>query len=143
MKKSKQSITKRRAKVKKQLKKLNKSRKKPSNSTSNPKRKQGQKKDFMSYRKAQQLIRKQKIKSKHQFEKWSSSKKRPADFPSNPRSVYKLQWKDWGIFLGTGRKKGQRKDFMSYRKAQQFIRKRKVETKNKFEKWSSSKKKAV
>ena len=133
MKKSKKTIKKRQVKAKS----LKQSK---ATTSASIKGEQTQRKNFMSYNKAKQLIKKQKIKSKHQFEKWSSSKKRPDNFPSNPRSVYKLQWEDWSLFLSTGRKPGQRKDFMSYRQAQQFIKKQKVESKNHFEKWSSSKK---
>ena len=94
----------------------------------------------MSYRKAQQLIKKQKIQTKPMFEKWSRSKKRPDNFPSNPHMTYKQQWKGWGYFLGTGRTLEKRKNFMSYKKVQQLIKKQKIQTKSMFEKWSRSKK---
>ena len=86
------------------------------------------KKDFMSYRKAQQLIKEQGITTVKQFEKWSGSKQRPADFPSNPKTVYQTEWKDWKKFL-------QKKDFMSYRKAQQFIKEQGITTVRQFEEW--------
>ena len=98
------------------------------------------KKSFMSHTSARKFIIKKKITTKNEFQDWSRTKKRPKNFPSNPRMTYKEQWKGWGYFLGTGRTAENRKNFMNYKKAQQFIQKQKIQTKPMFEKWSRTKK---
>ena len=79
------------------------------------------------------------MKRKTNLKNGAVQKKRPSNFPSDPRSVYKLQWKGWGAFFGTGREWTQTKKFMSYNKAQQLIKKQKIKSKRQFEKWSKSK----
>ena len=103
-------------------------------------RKAGNKRDFMSYKQARQFIIKQRITTKSRFEEWSKSGKRPHNFPSQPSKIYKAKWKGFGEFLGTGRKAGNKRDFMSYKQARQFIIKQRITTKSQFEKWSKSRK---
>ena len=154
---ARQLVIKQKITTKNQFEKWSRTKKRPDNFPSNPSitykkqwkgwgyflgtgRTAEKRKNFMSYTKAQQLIKKQKIQTKPIFEKWSRTKKRPDNFPSNPSITYKKQWKGWGYFLGTGRTAEKRKNFMSYTKAQQLIKKQKIQTKPMFEKWSRTKK---
>ena len=154
---ARQFIKKQKVTTKNQFQVWSSSKKRPDNFPSNPRSKYEQqwkgwghflstgrtpenRKNFMSYKKAQQIIKKQKIQSKPMFEKWSRTKKRPDNFPSNPGMTYKKQWKGWGYFLGTGRTAEKRKNFINYKKAQQLIRKQKIQSKPMFEKWSRTKK---
>ncbi|MCZ0931876.1 MAG: hypothetical protein OXJ52_01820 [Oligoflexia bacterium] len=90
----------------------------------------------MSYKEAQQSIIKEEITTLTQFQKWSRSKRRSDNFPSAPWRTYKIKWKGWGQFLGTGR--ARIKTFMSYKKARQFIIKQGITTFMQFQKWRKS-----
>ena len=90
----------------------------------------------MDYKEAQQLMKLEGITTKSQFNEWSKSK-RPSNFPSSPERVYKTEWNGWGVFLGTGRKRG--KNFMNYKEAQQLIKLEGITTKSQFNEWSKSK----
>ena len=91
-------------------------------------------KGFMSYEQAQQYITKQRITTLTQFFKWRQSGKRPDNFPSNPWRKYKKQWKGWKKFA----KNSNKKKFMSYEQAQQYITKRGITTSTQFLQWIKS-----
>ena len=131
-------MIKREIKTKKQLKNRNRSKKRSVNASASLSKKGRPKKDFMSYKQAQRFIKTQGTTTLAQFQKWSKLKKRPANFPSAPWRIYKTQWKNWGKFLGTGRTR--KKDFMSYKQAQQYIIKQGVTTLIQFQNWRKLKK---
>ena len=94
------------------------------------------KKQFKSYESAKQYVQNLGFKTSKQFREWSRSGKRPEDFPSNPRNAYKLEWKNWGEFLGTGNV--HKKNVRSYESAKKYIQALGIKTRNQFQEWVQS-----
>ena len=102
------------------------------------KNREDKKKDYMSYGSAQQIMKEHGITSQRQFQEWSKSDKRPANFPSKPEKIYKTKWQSWGEFLGTGQKRWQKMDFMSYESAKGIVREQGITTVKQFQEWSKA-----
>jgi superfamily II DNA or RNA helicase len=61
---------------------------------------------FRSYIKSKKYAQSMKLKNRDEWKKYVKSKNFPKDIPTNPNNKYKKEWEGWGIFLGTGNKKG-------------------------------------
>ena len=61
---------------------------------------------FRSYTKSKKYAQSMKLKNRDEWKKHVKSKNLPKDIPTNPNNKYKKEWEGWGIFLGTGNKKG-------------------------------------
>lgn len=61
---------------------------------------------FRSYTKSKKYAQSIKLKNRDEWKKYVKSKNFPKDIPTNPNNKYKKEWEGWGIFLGTGNKKG-------------------------------------
>ena len=62
---------------------------------------------------------------------WNESRKRgdvPHNIPSNPSKIFKDKWKGMGDWLGNGRIANQNKEYYSFNKSRDLVRKLKIQT---------------
>ena len=63
-----------------------------------------QNKQYRSFKEARDFARKLGLNSQSEWFKHAKSVKLPLDIPITPHQVYEDEWKDWGDWVGTGRK---------------------------------------
>jgi predicted helicase len=87
---------------------------------------------FLDYNKAKKIVHKLKCKSLSDYIKLSKNNKLPSGLPKYPsKNTYGKDWISVGDFIGTGRIADQFKNFVSFKKAKEIIKKIKI--KNSFE----------
>jgi len=67
------------------------------------------KRKFMKYSEAKNYVQKLNLKSLKEWREFYKSSQRISNIPTAPERVYKNEWKDWGDFLGTKKKRGKKK----------------------------------
>ena len=92
--------------------------------------------NYMSFLEAKSLIQKFKFKNyRPDFYNFITSEKRPKNLPFKPDIFYKNQgWKNWGDFLGTGRKSNWGRSYITFKEAKKIIQKLKVTNRAEFAK---------
>ncbi|MDH3203338.1 MAG: hypothetical protein OEL81_01505 [Nitrosopumilus sp.] len=78
------------------------------------------KKEFRSFNDARKFVRKLNLKTQHEWKEHYRSGKLPDDIPNSPHHTYK-EWKGYGDWLGTGRIANQKKIYLEFTKAKQFV----------------------
>ena len=99
-----------------------------------------QKREWMTFQNAKTFIQSQGITSESEFQAWKRAGKRPKNFPSNPEKTYKDEWTNWDDFLGTRKRNrsSNKKEWMSFQDAQNFIQNQGIQTSTEFRAWSKS-----
>jgi len=95
---------------------------------------------YRSFKKAKIYAKKLNIKSHNDWIQHSKLGKLPKDIPVIIGQTYKSKgWKGWGDFLGTGRKRGGiKKDYYSFSKAKNYIRKFNIRSSKEWYKFSKT-----
>jgi hypothetical protein len=73
---------------------------------------------FRSFASARDFARALGFTGSGQWRLYAASAKRPPDIPSNPQIAYRLEWKGWGDWLGTGNTKN---SFLLFEEARQLV----------------------
>ena len=94
--------------------------------------------EWMPFLEAKAFIQNQGITSEPQFRKWRKDGLHPHNFPANPDRVYIKEWSSWGDFLGTGKKKNTKQDWISYAEAKEFIQTQGITSAAEFSEWRKS-----
>ena len=129
-----------------------KSSKRPKNFPSNPKQvykdewtnwqdflgAKSNKEKWITFQEAKIFIQSQGITNQSEFNAWKKAGKRPKNFPSTPYTVYKDKWISWGDFLGTGNISNNKKKWMSFQDAKDFIQQQGIVSVSEFIVWSRS-----
>ena len=74
--------------------------------------------NYVSFDEAKKIINQLGIKSKTQYSKKYKLSK--GKLPSHPANSYKINWKGWGDFVGTGYIQPSLRNYVSFREAKEF-----------------------
>lgn len=77
---------------------------------------------WRSYEEAHKFAKSLGLRNTSEWNAYNKSDAMPQDIPRCPDIVYRKEWKDWGTFLGTENKHPQKRVFMTYEEAQQFMK---------------------
>jgi superfamily II DNA or RNA helicase len=99
------------------------------------------KKIFRHFEDARSYIHSLALKGKSEYSEWSKSDDRPIDIPTSPSSVYKLQWKGWGDWLGTGSIYTGDMKFLPFDEAREIVHSYGFKNKEQYVVWIKSKQK--
>ena len=61
------------------------------------------------------------IRNKEQWQEYCRTGKKPNDVPNKPNHVYKIDWKGWGDWLGTGYIANQNRVYRDFEDARRFV----------------------
>ena len=81
-----------------------------------------QNREFRSFEQARKFVRGLKLKNEDEWNRFYKTDKRPSDIHANPRSYYKKEWISMGDWLGTGTVAPQKKQFLQFEEAREFVR---------------------
>ena len=87
---------------------------------------------FLSWDQAVLKVRATGVSSNRGYRQW---RKAHPDMPSMPDQVYAKHWQNWGHFLGTGRVRGRREQFLPWDQAVLKARAAGVSSKLKYKEW--------
>jgi superfamily II DNA or RNA helicase len=94
---------------------------------------------YLSYKELKEIIHKLNLKSKTEWYDYCKSGDKPNNIPSNVNSVYKNKgWVDWGDFLGTGTIAPQKKEWVTYQEAKEFVSKLNLKNKEEWKEYVKS-----
>jgi len=97
------------------------------------------KRNFRSYSEAKVYIQSKRFIKLSDFKRWAKSLDRPKDIPSNPNAIYKGRgWVDWQDFLGTSRKLGKNRKFLSFNDAKSFVQQLRITSRTMYREWAKS-----
>ena len=88
--------------------------------------------NWLPFEIARQYARSLKLKNQYEWIEHCKSAARNKEIPQDPRAVYKLQWKGYGDWLGTGRIANRLKEFLPYRELKALVNERKIESGNEY-----------
>ena len=77
---------------------------------------------FLPFEEARVFVHDLGVKTELEWRKYCKSGKKPLDIPSNPNGVYRKNWKNWGDWLGTGKKAQYKGNYRSFDEARDFVR---------------------
>lgn len=83
---------------------------------------------WMPFEEAREYVQKLKFKSTKDWFVFAKSKKKPLDLPSFPNELYKIKWKGYGDFLGTGTIATQDRVYLSFDEARDFVRTKNIKS---------------
>lgn len=79
---------------------------------------------FQPFEQARLFVHSLHLKTKEDWSYYCKNSSKPSDIPTNPRSVYLHSgWIGWGDWLGTGRIANQKRLFLNYEEAREFVHK--------------------
>jgi superfamily II DNA or RNA helicase len=78
-------------------------------------------KEFLSFEEARNFVHSLQLKSKSEWMLWTKTANRPNNIPTNPSSTYKNGWIGWGDWLGTYIIAPQKRQFLSFEEARNFV----------------------
>ena len=81
------------------------------------------KKRYRSFPDARKFVQSLELKSGQEWREYTKSGNRPSDIPTTPARVYKNEWKGMGDWCGTGTVAPQLKEYWSFKKARNYVRK--------------------
>jgi hypothetical protein len=94
--------------------------------------------NYESFEEAKKIIHNFKIKNIQEWRIFVKSKDKPDNIPANPPEVYNDQWASWGDWFGTERVANQNKEFLSFKKVQEFAQKLNFKNREEWEEYSKS-----
>ena len=94
---------------------------------------------FKSFEDAREYVRSLKLKNTFEWFEYKSSEKKPDDVPSSPELMYKEKWKGVGDWIGTGRIAHQKKEFLPFEKAREYVRALGLKNTEEWNEWRKSK----
>ena len=98
--------------------------------------------EFREFESAREFVRKLKLETQNEWRRYIKSGKKPKDIPSNPGGTYKNEgWKGFGDWLGTGSIAPQDREYISFEKARDFVRKLKLKNRDDWVRFCKSNKK--
>ncbi|MDE0151625.1 MAG: hypothetical protein OXK80_03895 [Bdellovibrionales bacterium] len=87
------------------------------------------KKQFRSYEDAQTYVQQINIRSRAHYNELKKNEELPDDMPALPDQIYANKgWKGWGNFLGTNRVANRNKQFRTFRRAHNYIRRHNIQS---------------
>jgi hypothetical protein len=86
---------------------------------------------------AREFARSLKLKSRKEWNVWSSNSNRPLDIPGCPRTAYP-EFLGFGDWLGTGTVAPQKRQFLSFTEAREFVRSLKFSNHGEWKVWAKS-----
>ena len=78
--------------------------------------------NWMPFEEAREFVRCLNLKSHIEWSNYIKNGKKPNEIPSAPSTIYKLEWKGYGDFLGNGNIAARDKVFRSFIEAREFVR---------------------
>ena len=79
---------------------------------------------YLSFEQARDFVRKLGLKNQKQWRRYCKSKEKPITILSNPDKTYKTKgWTDFGDWLGTNTIAPQKRNFLPFEQARDFVRK--------------------
>jgi hypothetical protein len=91
-----------------------------------------QNREFLSYDNTKKIIKKYKIHTQKEYRNLAKIGKLPKNFPRDPQKSYE-EFQSWGDFLGTGKIANQNREFLSYERAKDEVRKLGITTLRKWQ----------
>jgi len=96
-------------------------------------------KNFLSFKKAREFVRRLGLKNQKEWNQYRVSTRKPSNIPTNPNSTYKDKgWISYGDWLGTGTIANQDREYISFKKAREFVRKIGLKNKQAWSEYSKS-----
>ena len=77
---------------------------------------------YKPFSEAKKFAHSLKLRKQHDWTQFCKTGKKPDDIPSDPQKVYKKEWKGIGDWLGTFVIAPQKKEFLSFEKAREYVR---------------------
>ena len=81
-----------------------------------------QDRQYLTFEDAKKFVQTLGLKNLEDWRKYAKSENKPKDIPTNPHNVYKLEWKSFGDWLGTGTVASQKKEFLPFEDARKLVR---------------------
>jgi len=101
------------------------------------------KKKWKTFEEARKFAHSLKLKSNREWREYHKSDIKPKDIPSNPVKVYSKEWTNWGDWLGTGKIQPQKRTYLSFKKAKEFVSKLKLKNRTEWYNYLKSGKKPL
>ena len=86
--------------------------------------------NWRPYGEAKKYAQSLKLKSGNEWEEKTKSKNFPKDIPTAVSQIYKKEWENWGIFLGTEYIANQKRNYISYSEAKKYAQSLKLKNVN-------------
>jgi superfamily II DNA or RNA helicase len=78
---------------------------------------------FLPFTEARDFVRKLGLAKQKEWYEYCNSKDKPQNIPSNASYVYRKVWKGWGDWLGTGYISLQKRNYLPFNEARNYVRK--------------------
>jgi len=94
---------------------------------------------YRSFEEARNFARQLHLQSGNEWKTWIKSGLKPDNIPVTPESTYKDNgWKGWGDWLGTGAVANQKRIFLSFEEARDFVHGLGLKSKNEWTVWAKT-----
>jgi len=97
-----------------------------------------QNREYLRFEEAKSFVHGLGLKNLEDWRKYAKSENRPKDIPTNPHNVYKLEWKSFGDWLGTGTVASQKKEFLPFEDARKLVRSLGLKSEDEWEQYLKS-----
>ena len=91
-----------------------------------------------SYKDAKAFVRKLKLKNNLAWSKYCASGKKPIDIPALPERSYSDEWESYSEWLGNQNISNNKKGFLEYKKAKEFVHQLRLNSSNEWRKYCNS-----
>jgi len=99
------------------------------------------KKLYRSFDSARKFARNLKLKTRSDWRNYCKSGRKPDDIPATPNGVYENEWKNWYDFFGLEKTPHNQKEFLSFKKARDFMQSLNLRSEKEWRAFSKSGKK--
>ncbi len=97
-----------------------------------------QNREYLRFEEAKSFVHGLGLKNLEDWRKYAKSENKPKDIPTNPHNVYKLEWKSFGDWLGTGTVASQKKKFLPFEDARKLVRSLGLKSQDEWEQYLKS-----
>jgi hypothetical protein len=101
------------------------------------------KKQFRNFTSTKKFVQKLKFTSISKWNNYCKSGEKPLDIPSSPHKVYKTEWNSWSEFLGNENIASQKRNYLPFIEARNFVRKLKLKKSDEWKEYSKSNKRPM
>jgi hypothetical protein len=98
---------------------------------------------YRSFTESRKFAQKLQFTSILKWNEYCTSGNKPHDIPSSPQKVYKKEWDSWPEFLGNKNIASQKRKYLPFIEAREFVRKLKLKNSDDWKEYSKSDKRPV
>ena len=92
---------------------------------------------WMPFEEAREYVKSLSLLTNQEWRGFAKSKNRPFDLPTTPDISYKNSWISWGDWLGTDNLSNQKKEFLPFLEARDYVHKLNLKNSKEWVEWSN------